>query len=159
MGFVAIGTSPLGNRPVNDGPVGLTLEIAMATCAQRTWALAQKGAVAGHMWVVTGRALSACERRVCDLGPKGVLQVVAAETNLLLIDLASGRELGQTDERPKEKTTDCQPENRKALFNQTHRPPPGLSSSSSWQMEQSPSAKGMCTSGRSIPATCDAWGS
>jgi hypothetical protein len=39
---------------------------------------------------MTGGTLPALDRCVLDLGAKGIIQIVAAETDLLLIDLLSG---------------------------------------------------------------------
>jgi hypothetical protein len=62
VGLVAIGASALGHRLVDDRSVFLPLNIAVTLGAQRTGALSQQTAVAGHMRVVTGCALAGRDR-------------------------------------------------------------------------------------------------
>jgi hypothetical protein len=91
MGLVACHAFALGHRRVDDRLVFPSRNLTVAAGTQRTGALTQQGAVAGHMRVMTGSALPVLDWCVLDPGAKGVVQIVAAETDLLLIDLLSGR--------------------------------------------------------------------
>jgi hypothetical protein len=139
--------------------IELALGFLVAAGAQGPGAVPQQGAEASDVGVVTGTALPGHDRRVLDRGFQVVAEIVAAETNLLLVDLASERELRFHPYRPTRKHA-CGKDGRHGLGRGAgHRVPPCWSPAGRWHTEQSPSAKGMCTSGRSIPAIRDAWGS
>lgn len=112
--------------------------------------------MAGDVRVMTGSALSALNRCMLDPSAQRVLQIVAAETDFLLVDLLSGSELGRGLRHAKEKTDRDQTQHHPALSRPAHCAPPWPSVRSRWQVVQSPSPNGICTSGRSIPAIWDA---
>lgn len=107
MGLVTVGAFALGHRPVDERAAFLSLDIAVALGAEWTGLLSQQSAKSGHMWVVTGSALSTGDRCVCHLGSQCIFQVVAAETDLLLIDLMARRGLsGDRRQATKQSTHD-----------------------------------------------------
>jgi hypothetical protein len=95
--LVAVRAPALGNWLVDDRLVFLTLYLTVASGAQRTRTLAQQSAVAGRMRVMAGSALPVLDRCVLDSDVKRVVQIVAAETDLLFVDFVSRWDLGRAD--------------------------------------------------------------
>jgi hypothetical protein len=131
VGLVAISASALGHRLVDDRSVFLPLNIAVTLGAQRTGALSQQTAVAGHMRVVTGCALAGRDRCVHHSGLKGFLEVVAAEADLLLVDLLSRPELTRRKRDSEYQTDGYETGDHDALRQTAHWAPPESSAGTS----------------------------
>lgn len=129
--LVAVCTSTLGHRRVDNRPASLLLDVTMASGAERTGAFTQQGAVAGRVRVMTRSAVPALDRRVGVLGIEGVSQVVTAETNLFLVDLAPRLQLAKSYRGSTEKTTGHQAGRDQTPPRKSHWAPPWLSSRSS----------------------------
>jgi hypothetical protein len=150
VGVVAGRAPPLGDRGVH----GLSIEplnVPVTASAQRAGPIAEQLLESGDVGVVTGAALPGRDRGVGHRGAL-ILEVVAPETELLLVDVVPRGRLGTCRRGPAEEADGEEGGAYRARTEAPHGVPPAVSGVSTWQTVQSPPAKGMCTSGRSIPA-------
>lgn len=130
MGLVAGRTTAFRHRRVNNRSIE-PLDVLVAAGAQRPRPVAKQVLEPRDMGVVAGAALPGRHRGVLDPGPQIGTEIVAAETDLHLVQFVSGSGLGLGLRPPGEEDARQETDRRQVLPRAPHCAPP-CASRPSW---------------------------